>query len=224
MKTHIIARFIALAATLVFAVSGSAQGTFQNLDFESSSVPNGTQPGFISAANALPSWSVFYGANQQTQIVYNDVSTGGSQVTLVSASDPFGPNAIEGNFSVLLQGGSTATDVSIRQSSLVPVMAESIVFKAQAEGPMSLSLGGQSIPFVALSTGANYTLYGGNIPPALAGRVEQLVFSVPEGPAGNNGWNLDSIVFSPSLVPEPSTLALFCVGELLFGSYRRWLK
>jgi len=139
----------------------------------------------------------------------------------VSASDPFGPNAIEGNFGVLLQGGTTATDVSIRQSSLVPVLTESILFKADSMGPMSLSLGGQNIPFVALGTGPNYTLYGGDIPVSFAGQIEQLEFSVPQGVGGNNAWNLDSIVFSTNSVPEPRTWALLLCGAVLFG-VGRW--
>jgi hypothetical protein len=107
---------------------------------------------------------------------------------------------------------------------LVPVLTESILFKAQAEGPMTLSLGGQNIAFAPLSTGANYTLYGGNIPSALAGQVEQLEFSVPEGPGGNNAWNIDSIVFSATPVPEPATWTLLLYGAGLFGVMRQFRK
>ena len=67
-------------------------------------------------------------------------------------------------------------------------LAESILFNAQnlggsLGGVFLVSLGGQSIPFFALSTGSNYTLYGGNIP-AFGGETEQLTFSALAG--GNN--------------------------------------
>jgi hypothetical protein len=223
LKAKFILHLSVTAMPILFGLSGHAQGTFQNLDFESANLPNGTQPGPVLVANALPGWSVYYGTNQVNQIFYNDISLGAPQVTLLSANDPFGPNAIEGNFGVLLQGGSSLTGVSIRQNGLVPVTAESILFKASSAGPMTLSLGGQAIPLVILGTGPNFTLYGGNIPITLAGQVEQLAFSVPNGVGGNNAWNLDSIVFSPSLIPEPGALQILALGGslLLLGARRQ---
>jgi hypothetical protein len=79
-------------------------------------------------------------------------------------------------------------------------------------------LGNQNISFSALSTGANYTLYGGNIPLAFAGQSEQLMFSALEG---ENFWNIDDIQFSSTAVPEPNEFALGALGALLLG-LRRW--
>jgi hypothetical protein len=224
MKEKIITSLVALAIPVAFAASARAQGTFQNLDFESAHIPNGTQPGPIATTNALPGWSVYYGASQVTQISYDDISLGASQVTLVSTNDPFGPNAIQGNFSVLLQGGPAGTDVSIRQSSLVPVTAESITFEANVAGPMSVSLGGQNISISAIGAGTNYTIFGGNIPLSMAGQIEQLVFSDPGAVGGNNAWTIDSIVFSPNMVPEPSMLGLLTASGLLLALHCRRKK
>lgn len=223
MKNNIVTISCAFSVLLSAAIPTRAQGTFQNLGFESANIPNGTPPGPIATSNALPGWNVFYGSNQISQTFYNDVSTGATQATLVGANDPFGPNAIEGNFGVLLQGGSTLPYAAITQTGLVPGSAESILFKADSMGPMVLSLGGQDISYFAIGSGLNYTLYGGNIPISLAGQVEELEFSVPEGPGGNNAWNIDSVVFSSSPLPEPGTLAVLGAGAVLFG-LRRWRK
>jgi hypothetical protein len=193
-----------------------AQGTFQNLNFESATIipdPGGPYyPYSITTANALPGWSVFYGTTQQTEITYNDPALGSTWVTLLATNRL----VIAGNFSVILQGGLTETDASIRQTSFVPVTAESIRFKAQPGlGSLLLSLGGQNIPFFALSTGSNYTLYGGDIT-AFAGQTELLTFSAIDIGGGNN-WTIDDIQFSNSGVPEPGVFALSALGALLLG-------
>ena len=113
---------------------------------------------------------------------------------------------------------------SISQTGLVPVSAKSILFVAQGGGApgaviLLVSLGGQNIPFYALSTVAPYTsVYGGNIPPTFAGQIEQLTFSALEG---ENFWNIDDVQFSSSSVPEPSEFALAALGALLLGFRRR---
>jgi hypothetical protein len=130
------------------------------------------------------------------------------------------PPALDGNFSIYLYGGLTAPAASISQTAVVPVSAESILFKAQNDGgvlggTLLVSLGSQNISFSAISTGSNYTLYGGNIPSAFDNQSEQLMFSALEG--GNNFWNIDDIQFSSSPVPEPSVFALAVLSGLAFG-------
>jgi hypothetical protein len=69
------------------------------------------------------------------------------------------------------------------------------------------------------SAGPNYTTFGGNLPSGLAGYLEELMFSAPQG--GNNYWEIDDIQFSPVVIPEPSTAALLVLGLLAFsGSLR----
>jgi hypothetical protein len=76
-----------------------------------------------------------------------------------------------------------------------------------------VTLGGQNISFSAISVGSNYTSYGGNIPLALAGQLEQLTFSTPPY-SGNNAWEIDDIQFSSSSVPEPDAFSLLAVSVL----------
>ena len=135
------------------------------------------------------------------------------------------PPALDGSFSVYLYGGSTASSASISQTGLVPAGAESLLFEAQNDGgvsggALSVSLGGQNIPFFAVSTGSNYTLYGGNVS-AYAGKSELLMFSALQGE--NNAWEIDDIQFSPMAAPEPGVLGLLGMGGLLFGLCR-WKK
>src|SRR5205823_3181830 len=109
---------------------------------------------------------------------------------------------IDGSYTVVLQAGLAnspgspgelaQTEVSIRQTGLVPLGTESIFFKAAAGfEPLSVSLAGQSIPTVAMGTGPNYTLYGGDIS-AFAGQTAELRFTAL--PPFNN-WSIDSIEF-----------------------------
>jgi hypothetical protein len=198
---------------------------FVNLDFENAVIthdPSSPYPNAVYASDAIPGWTPtgFIGPND---VLYNTASAGSTSVSILDVNGS--PPALDGAFSVYLYGGGTEPAASISQTGVVPVSALSILFKAQNEGgvlggPLLVSLGGQNISFFALSTGANYTLFGGNIPSAFTGQSEQLMFSAPKD-GGNNFWNIDDIQFSSSSVPEPDTLALGAFGALLFG-FRRW--
>jgi hypothetical protein len=124
----------------------------------------------------------------------------------------------------LYGGAGASSGVSISQTGVVPASAESILFKAQNAGALlsgilSVSVGGQNIPFSALFTGSNYTLYGGDVS-AFSGQSKQLVFSALAG--DNNYWEIDDIQFSQTAIPEPSEFVLAALGALLFG-FQRWL-
>jgi hypothetical protein len=218
MKSATVLLFLAATSVL-------GQGTFQNLDFESTTVSQSQAPGVVDVTLALPSWSVYIGTNQQSLIRYNDVAIGSTSVDLLGSNAPgTGYASIEGGFSVLLQGGVAGSGpnlypaaASIRQIGLVPASARSVLFKAQPDnaGSLSVSLGGTSIPYSILSMTPRYNLYGANIS-AYAGQTLELDFSVSRfsGTAYSN-WNLDSIEFSASLIPEPGVLSLFALGTVL---------
>jgi PEP-CTERM motif len=211
-----------LVTSIVFGGLSCFAQNFTNLNFESATGPNGNQPGLFPVATALPGWSVFYGSTQQSQIPFDSISTGATQLTLIGPDQ----RAIEGNYGLYFQGGETALDVSIRQTGLIPVGTMSIEFKAEgviAYGPLLLSFGGQNISVSALATGPNYTLYGGDVS-GFAGTTGQLEFSVPGALSGFtfNAWNLDSIVFSPSPVPEPATCALILAGLAFLALKKAW--
>ncbi|HZM03114.1 MAG TPA: PEP-CTERM sorting domain-containing protein [Candidatus Saccharimonadales bacterium] len=226
---NLIAR---LSAGLLVVMSVRAQGTFQNLDFEQANpiIILGSQyyPYEVTEASALSYWTVTYGTVQQTQITYNDPSTGSTWVVLVAPGSmgvPPGSSyrlaAIDGRYSVLLQGGITAPAASISQTGLIPISTKSLFFDAEAgSGPFAVSVGGRNIPFEAVGTGVSYTLYGADIS-AWAGDTEPLTFSALEG-GGLNNWLIDDISFSTAAVPEPSSILLTGVGGLMLAFYRRY--
>lgn len=220
MKNNIVLQFgILLASFLAISPSLNAQGTFQNLNFEQANpVPAGNPyPSFnVTTASALPGWTVYYGSSQQAQVAYDTESLGATQVSL----EGVGYGAIDGNYSVFLQGGITSSGASISQTGLIPIFAQSLLFEAgqPSLGPFTVSIGNQSIPFSAIGSGPNYTLFAANIS-AWAGDTEQLTFSALEN--NNSDWLLDDISFSPNAVPEPSTMALIVTGGIAFG-VRQW--
>jgi hypothetical protein len=224
-----LSTILTIALALAGLRDGYSQG-FINLNFEAAQIiPDPDSPYYpygISATNALPGWTVYYGANPKTQITYNAPAVGSTWVSIYATNG----SQIAGNYSVLLQGGfypfqpPTAT---ISQTGLVPASALSLLFEAYpgpgalgSSGPLQVSLGGQALNYFALSTGANYTLYEADIS-AFAGQTATLSFSALQDLTFYNGWTIDNIQFSPLAVPEPGELALAALGTLLLGC-RRW--
>lgn len=214
------AKIVIFFAVSVF--SASAQSTFQNLDFELANPGPLTQGPYgpyainVPVANALPDWSVYYGNTQQSTIDVNSPSLGSTAVNLYT--DGFGP-PIDGDDSVLLQGGvinGVPTPASISQTGTISGTSESLLFKVQSAQPPIVSIGSQQISLVALGSGSDYTLYGGDIS-AFSGQTEQITFST----SGFGSWLIDDISFSPNAVPEPSPFILTGIGGLFFAA-RRW--
>ena len=211
-----IPNFVAISFALLSSASG--QG-FVNLDFEDAVIvpdpSNPYSPNAVYASDAIPRWTPT-GFTGPTWVLYNTASAGSTSVSILDNNGH--PPALDGAYSVYLYGGGSAASASISQTGLVPVGTESLLFEAQqfGAGTLQVFLGDQNISFSALSTGANYTLYGGNIPLAFAGQSEQLMFSALEG---ENFWNIDDIQFSPSSVPEPGILSMLgiCASLLCLG-------
>lgn len=214
MKRSLITFLIALSFSLLRNASG--QG-FVNLNFESAVIVQDPSspyyPYAYYASNAIPGWTPdsFLGPND---VKYNEPTAGAASVSIVDNNGY--PRTLGGEYSVLLYGGAGIVGASISQTGTVPSNSLSILFRAQYYGPpggiLLVSLGGQNIPFFSLSSGTNYTLYGGDIS-AFAGQSEQLTFTA--SPENNNYWSLDNIQFSSSPVPEPGSLRLFSVFVLL---------
>jgi hypothetical protein len=215
MRTRVLAGVI-----ITFCQAAYPKG-FINLGFEAATIvrdPSGLYPAGVYASSAIPGWTPTSILGSK-DILYNDVFLGATGVSIFDRSGSF--PVINGAFSIQLYGGTgVTTGASISQTSLVPVDAVSILFKAQygnggnPVGALLVSLGGQNIPFSAISTGPNYSLYGGDVS-AFAGQLEQLMFTAP--PGVNNYWELDDIQFSPQSIPEPSVLGLSALGAFLLG-------
>ena len=212
MKT--IITFLLLQAGLRLCCS---QG-FVNLSLQQADVvPIG--PDAIAVTNALPGWSVFYGGIQQSFVTFNDPALGATFVTLLATNG----QQLSGNYSVLLQGGGTASAATISQTGHVPASAESLLFDAAATRPdtsvLIVSLGGEDLSFIAISNGPNYSVYGADVS-AFAGQTEALTFSAPEDLSVPNIWNINDISFSSAPIPEPSPLGLLAVGGFLLTWFR----
>jgi len=223
-----IEMFLFIAWNSLAALSASAQGTFQNLDFEQAYPVfiHGSEYNDATAVSALPYWTATIGGVQQNEIPVNDPSTGAPWVSLLGPGNPqFGfvpSNPIDANYSVLLQG--TFESAAISQTGLIPAGTQSLLFKTQStpaqNGPLDFLVGNQSVPLVQVGTGPNYIVYGANLS-AWSGQTEELTFLAPSGNVLDN-WEIDDISFSPTAVtPEPSPLALTGIGALLFALYRR---
>ena len=209
-------------------VNGFSQG-FVNLDFESAVIVSDPSspyyPYAVSANDALPGWSTsgcFLGPND---ILFNDVSLGAPCISVLGPGWS-GGGIIQGNYTLLLTAGVGGNTVSVSQTAMVPMSAESLLFEATGGNPggnsFVVSLGGQDLNCFALSTGSNYTLYGANIS-AFAGLPESLTFS-DTGIGENFSFEyLDAIQFSASPVPEPNSFGLFGLGSL-FIAWLHWRK
>jgi len=205
-----------LALALLHPLEVVAQGTFRNMDFEQAQIPQNQPSGLVSADLAFPFWTVYYGTAQQTQVLWNDVSLGSVQASLIGQFDP-SAKPIDGGYSAVLVGG--VSGCSLSQIGQIPTGAASLLFTARADpsNPPEVTIGGVSLPVFDVSTGPNNsTLFGANIS-QFAGMQEDLRFIAPGSPTVPYGFVLDDIVFSTTPVPEPTTGGLFVLGGLVIG-------
>jgi hypothetical protein len=204
---------------LIGANYGTAQG-FLNLDFESANVSGYTSGTFnsIPMNDAFLGWNGYYISSSSTNAAsmasYNVLPLSTEAISIGDATP------LQGLYSAFLFGANGyASEIS--QTGLVSNGTQSLLLDIAdvtgiAGGTFTVSLGGQIINLVILQTYPNYTLYGGDVS-AFAGQVVTLSIIVPPmvNPNNPNGWEFDSIRFSPSSVPEPSAFALTALGALL---------
>jgi hypothetical protein len=207
---------ISAIALLFLLQTGFAQ-SFVNLNFEQATiVPDQTSPYYpyeVFASNAIPGWTGYINGNPVDRIFYNTESLGGPSISLESSLSPvFQP--IQGSYSVYLKSFSDTggTSAAIGQTAQIPNNASSLRFLRIPNSGFDVSFAGQNIYLVQLGTFGNYILMGGDIS-QFAGQTGELKFL---------GTGLfDAIQFSNQAIPEPSGLALFSVGALLVGFFRR---
>src|SRR5437763_13468406 len=95
----------ATATAIVFlAISANCQGTFNNLNFEASLIPQTHPPGYVSSLDGFPFWSVFIGTNQLSQVFFDEIALGSTFVDLLGTNGSFAATSLEGGFSAGLQG------------------------------------------------------------------------------------------------------------------------
>jgi len=218
--------------------SAEAQGTFQNLNFESATLaPISSDPPFVQFAPAFPGWTGYVGTNQAPAALYNYAFLDTSAIGIIDRNwtDPFhstGGSLIEGRYTALLQAGVyvgtfTPADITLSQTAIVPASAQSLRFKLFRSPPLipfGLRLGGQSPLLVPLASGTNYTIWGADVR-SWAGQLAQLdIIAFASRPhTTQNYLFLDSIEFSDVAIPEPRVWALVLCGAALFG-LRCWRR
>ncbi|MEI7728569.1 MAG: PEP-CTERM sorting domain-containing protein [Verrucomicrobiota bacterium] len=207
-----------MAATL----PGVCATQFINLDFESAQVGNlaAGQGEFVQVSNAFPGWKFYVGNEERPNAYHNGSSLGANSVSILGPN--FGaPNQIlSGNYTALLQGAYNynldRASASLAQVGEVPDWANSIQFKLSAwPGDFRISLAGNNLPLFVVETNAAYKVMGADVSWYKGAACELRFTSFYQGVQYVNYDLLDDIVFSSDAVPEPGTLALWCVGGLI---------
>jgi len=212
----------------LFAPRGAhAQGTFQNLDFESAVVPS-LPPGqtqFIPFTNAFPGWNAV--TNPGAVALYNGISIGAAMLSIIDGHTAgYSNDIIGGYFTAVLQSGNvsppqTYGPASLFQAGLIPIAARSLLFSASGFAGYNtnffLAIDGQNVGFSAISAGTNFTTYGADIS-AFAGQTAEVRFTAQPGANGPfTTVFLDDIKFSDLSIPEPSGMALLVMGAAMAG-------
>jgi hypothetical protein len=217
---------------LLVAADALAQGNFQNLNFESASIPSGTQPPMeVPIGSALPGWSAsiswsnngtYNGTFPQSQVLYDITTVGSPGIGIMSTDVGYAHwLPLQGSYSLWLAGGVSGIggrgSSTINQTGLVPRGTLSVLMDVRTDYGFTVSLGGQDIHMVPLQTYPSYTLDGGDVS-AFAGQTAKLSITAPYSPVSNpSDVLLDDITFSPNPIPEPSVFGLFASGALLLG-------
>jgi hypothetical protein len=220
---HII---LSLVVVILCCEIASGQG-FVNLNFESTTITPVVFPGGTRYTATVPSWTWTPGGNfvngDPNSVGYNELALDSPAVNLQGTNSPFA-SAIQGKYSILLQGGSefvpSNSYSAIWQTGQIPANAKSLIYWG---GALQVTFNGQPLTLIDISNALNYTIWGMDIS-AYAGQTGVLQFTKPWLPTNfSDGALLDNIQFSSSAVPEPSEFALSGLGALLLG-FRRWTK
>jgi len=213
-------------ALLLSAGGAYAQGTFQNLDFESATiVPDPSSPFYpnaVIASSALPGWTAYIYGFPETSILYHTRVLSTANVTLFDPNDVGDPTPLEGLYSVGLMGQVPGTSPSqsaaIAQTGQVPDAARALTFFAQIGG-LQITFNGQLIPYTGIGSGPNYTIWGCDVS-AFAGQTGELRFTT----LPNTSALIDNIQFSDQSVPEPGVFGVSALGALLVGWRFLWRR
>ena len=205
-----IARLLCLGI-VAMRLCASAQGTFENLDFEQAKVdfiPGGL--GWIYATKALPGWTVYFNGVAQQYVSYNQVF-GPAVVGIFDTNTAVSPPLLDGRFAAILGGSGLVNGAAaIGQSGLIPTSDKSLGFLALG-GQFSVFFAGHSLLVRPLGNGPNFSeIYGADIS-AYAGEYGQLLFQA----GGGGGYYLDDITFSTQPVPEPAVLSILGLGLVM---------
>ncbi len=151
---------------------------------------------------------------------HNSIPIGSTRIIIFGPFYRHPEQILSGKYSACLAGAYNyfpdQRDASIAQTGTVPGWANGIQFKVDIWAhAFTVSLAGNVLPTVTVSSNASYMVWGADIS-AYAGSTTELRFtSLYDGTGSPNLTSLDDIQFMAEAVPEPGTLALWCVGGLI---------
>ena len=198
--------------SLLLTWNAYAQG-FVNLRFESTTITPVVFPGGTRYTATVPGWTWTPGGNpvngDPNSVGFNDLALSSAAVNL-EGTNMFAPySAIQGNYSIFMQGASYngGRGSTIGQTGQIPANAKSITYWG---GNFQVSFDGQPLSFTDMSNALTYAVWTADIS-AYAGQTGELLLTCAE----HNAGMLDNIQFSSLPVPEPSTFSLFGICILL---------
>ena len=229
-------RACAILVALLKGVSALQAADFQNLGFEMATITP-APPGYtpfdanpaISAADALPYWTVREDSTVCTAVWGAPVALDETSVTLLNGSSY---PSLQGVYSVQLYAYADAPPglfhtASISQTGLVPAGTHSIQFLMESppvaggvvQANPAITLNGTPTNIFPVSTSGGVVTMAGDIS-AFAGTTADLDIQCA-GISGapfnlmENIFELDAITFSSNSVPEPNTAMIMSLACLL---------
>ncbi len=223
MKSHTFAIAVLAGSISMISFELRAQGTFQNLGFESATlIPVAGDPqGAVQFAPAFPSWLGYINGVLQTKTIPNGIPIGNpGETPFIAIMTPPGWGGWQGNYAVgfaAAMSGATFVPVAVAQTGSVPSQTKSLQFLALY--PPAVFVNGQLISSVALGAGPSVSTRFGVDIAGFAGQTVELRFQP------SLGINyLDDIQLSNQPIPEPCALTMVGFGALLFNHRSRLAK
>ena len=215
---------------LLMAGDASFSAQFQNLGFDTANTNNLSGiPGHAPAAEMLPGWQLETPEGKTASVGYNFFPIGLNLAILYDASMPQPPLfPIEIKYSLGLWP-EFDKPFSLIQSGEVPLNAKTIQF-LNFGGQFELRANDILVPLIYVYPEAYFPGQAdqpidvfGNIA-SFAGQNVELKFTTIQRTVGPFVNGIDSIVFSPENIPEPTTWGLLVLGGLIFFCARNFSK